>query len=148
MGQSRTKALLYILLAGGWTRGGHAQSSSTAGPAEASTVGKSFFGKLEEAAENVFEFAEGSSLSEEFPAEASKSAQPSTILATTITTKTTIATTTTSRSTTTTVGTTTTVFQTPSTTSSSTSTRKPRVRPSINCAVDVCLSSGYQSDPR
>ena len=152
---SRSKALFCFLLVDGWTRGGLAESTSTAGPVEASTTaGKSIFGKIEEMAESVVEFAEGgSSLSEEFPAETSKPGQPTTISDTTVTTKTTITTTTTttvtaSASTTATVGTTTTVFQTPSTTTSSTSTRRPRVRPSLNCAIDVCLSSGYQIDPR
>ena len=150
-------ALFCLLLLDGWSRGGLAQesTSTTAGPVEASTTtaGKSIFGQIEEVAESVFEFAEGGpSVGEEFPAEASKPGQPTTISDTTVTTKTTITTTTTaaatSAATTATVGTTTTVVQTPSTTTSSTSTRRPRVRPSLNCAIDVCLSSGYQIDPR
>ena len=101
MGRGRTSAILCILLAGQCIRVGsqvtQGSSASTAGEEETTTVGKSFFGKLEEVAENVIEFAEGSSLSEEFPPEAEPDQPSTTISATTIATTTTIATSTTTQ---------------------------------------------------
>ena len=146
-------ALFCFLLAGGLlTRGALADNvTTTMGPGDPSknTTGKSGLEMAEDEVENVVEnllaFAVGGS-SEDLPAETSASTpgQATTIQDTTVkittTEKTTQTTTTTSRTTTTT--------STTTTEPTTTTTRKPRIRPNINCDVDVCLSKGYQSTPR
>ena len=147
--RGKRSALFCFLLAGGLlTRGALADNTTTTiGPGEASTntTGKSGLemaeDEVENFAENLLAFAVGGPSEE---TSASTPGQATTIQDTTVkittTEKTTQTTTTTSRTTTTT--------STTTTEPTTTTTRKPRIRPNINCDVDVCLSKGYQSTPR
>ena len=143
-------ALFCFLLAGGLlTRGALADNvTTTVRPGEASTntTGKSGLEMAEDEVENVVEnllaFAVGGPSEE---TSASTPGQATTIQDTTIKITTTVKTTQTTTTTTTSRTTTTTTTTTEPTT---TTTRKPRIRPNINCDVDVCLSRGYQSTPR
>ena len=151
--RGRRSALFCFLLAGGLvTRGALADNTTTTmrpGEASTNTTGKSGLEMAEDEVENVVEnllaFAVGGP-SEDFPAETSASTpgQATTVQDITIKITTTVKTTQTITTTTTATTTTTTTTTEPTTTT----TRKPRIRPNINCDVDVCLSKGYQSTPR
>ena len=149
--RGRRSALFCFLLAGGLlTRGALADNvTTTIGPGDPSTntTGKSGLEMAEDEVENVVEnllaFAVGGPSEE---TSASTPGQATTIQDTTIKITTTVKTTQTT--TTTTTSRTTTTTTTTTTEPTTTTTRKPRIRPNINCDVDVCLSKGYQSTPR
>ena len=153
--RGRRSALFCFLLAGGLlTRGALADNvTTTIGPGDPSTntTGKSGLEMAEDEVENVVEnllaFAVGGP-SEGLTAETSTSTpgQTTTVQDTTVKITTTVKTTQTT--TTTTTSRTTTTTTTTTTEPTTTTTRKPRIRPNINCDVDVCLSKGYQSTPR